>query len=369
MQVNGNNKNLAAQIANLTNRTRTQPASTAGPSADPLANALNELRIDPDQLPTLISPELDFARRQAALTRQLELADLLSARAAAKSNAALKAAITQNANQSSGLDYHLVTLRPNDIVVWHDDKPIIMSPAKPTTRVTRSTRAAAPSPPALPNLMVGHSIIPVAAPSSADGQGKEKEKETAETIVVGSQPSARTQQQHPLRATAAQQAQALLEATTSLPPILTREELDDHWAMYMPPVERTRHIPKRACRPQAEQEAKRQRKPQGPLRYYQPFRQIDPNEMKTTNSTIMQALEIARESEEGGRETTVIKILAECMKNIWTKIVAQPNTYILTVDEFAVFNYHQCQYQDNTIYRAAIKRFWDNTYANGRTYE
>jgi hypothetical protein len=76
--------------------------------------------------------------------------------------------------------------------------------------------------------------------------------------------------------------------------------------------------------------------------------------------SVTQALEIARDSEEGAQDPTVVTVLEAAMAAIWSKIEAQRNSYVLTRDEFAVLNYFQRHFEGNEIASAAKKRYWDN---------
>jgi hypothetical protein len=76
--------------------------------------------------------------------------------------------------------------------------------------------------------------------------------------------------------------------------------------------------------------------------------------------SVTQALEIARDSEEGAQDPTVVTVLEAAMAAIWSKIETQRDSYILTRDEFAVLNYFQRRFEGNEIATAAKKRYWDN---------
>ena len=77
-------------------------------------------------------------------------------------------------------------------------------------------------------------------------------------------------------------------------------------------------------------------------------------------TTTSQALEIARDSPEGARDPAVTNILESSLGNIWRKIEAQPTSYVMTRDEFAVFNFYQARFAGQQIATAAIKRYWDH---------
>jgi len=77
-------------------------------------------------------------------------------------------------------------------------------------------------------------------------------------------------------------------------------------------------------------------------------------------TTVAQALEIARDSPEGAQDPTVADILETALREIWAKIEAQPSSYVMTRDEFAVFNYFQRRFEGHELAAAARKRYWDH---------
>lgn len=81
------------------------------------------------------------------------------------------------------------------------------------------------------------------------------------------------------------------------------------------------------------------------------------------DTTVAQALEVARESPDGARDPTIAGILETALAQLWSKVESQPDSYVLTRDEFAVFNYFQHRFRDNKIATAARRRYWDNTSA------
>ena len=82
---------------------------------------------------------------------------------------------------------------------------------------------------------------------------------------------------------------------------------------------------------------------------------------------VSQALEIARDSSEGVRDPTVISVLETALSDIWRKIEAHPTSYVMTREEFALFNYFQERFTGNELAVAARKRYWDHLeLQNGR---
>ncbi|OWT42436.1 hypothetical protein VFPPC_18377 [Pochonia chlamydosporia 170] len=78
------------------------------------------------------------------------------------------------------------------------------------------------------------------------------------------------------------------------------------------------------------------------------------------DAAVAQALEVARESPVGGPDPTVSKILENALSQIWDKVQAQPGSYVMTRDEFAVFNFFQHRFIGDKDAVAARKRYWDN---------
>lgn len=79
-----------------------------------------------------------------------------------------------------------------------------------------------------------------------------------------------------------------------------------------------------------------------------------------TVTTVTQALEVARDSPEGAQDPTVISILETAIADIWRRIQARPTTYVMTRDEFAVFNYFQSRFAGQQLATDARKRYWDH---------
>ncbi|KAK4071455.1 uncharacterized protein Triagg1_6116 [Trichoderma aggressivum f. europaeum] len=81
------------------------------------------------------------------------------------------------------------------------------------------------------------------------------------------------------------------------------------------------------------------------------------------DAAVAQALEIARESPDGASDPTVSKILELALSQIWGRVQAQPDSYVMTRDEFAVFNFFQHRFQGDKTAVKARKRYWDHTRA------
>jgi hypothetical protein len=72
-----------------------------------------------------------------------------------------------------------------------------------------------------------------------------------------------------------------------------------------------------------------------------------------------QAVHVAQNS-EGGIDQRLAQFLERKLAEVWAKLNAQPRSYILPSDEFALLNYYRNRFGDNEIIRSATKRFWDN---------
>ncbi|KAJ1329814.1 hypothetical protein MN608_06550 [Microdochium nivale] len=95
-----------------------------------------------------------------------------------------------------------------------------------------------------------------------------------------------------------------------------------------------------------------------------------------STTEVAHALEIARESPESAKDAVVANILETALHTIWTKVVAQPEEYVMTRDEFAVFNFFENRFGSSKLALSARRRYWDSimdgvldqpTYA-GRSY-
>ena len=75
--------------------------------------------------------------------------------------------------------------------------------------------------------------------------------------------------------------------------------------------------------------------------------------------SIPKALELVRNSETGEVHPTVDATLERAIVSLWQRIRSRPDTYVMTKDEFAVFNYFRGRYTDQIAQRA-VQRFWNS---------
>lgn len=78
--------------------------------------------------------------------------------------------------------------------------------------------------------------------------------------------------------------------------------------------------------------------------------------------TLQKALDIARDN-ESGVDPSIYAFLQRELQSVWSKLLAQPDDYVFTRDEFGLFNYFRQQYTGNEVATKAVQRFW-NHYRN-----
>ncbi|KAI9850039.1 MAG: hypothetical protein M1838_006179 [Thelocarpon superellum] len=77
-------------------------------------------------------------------------------------------------------------------------------------------------------------------------------------------------------------------------------------------------------------------------------------------AAVRRALDIVRNNEAADVDPHVSALLERALAEIWRRIQARPTTYVLSADEFAVFNFHRHQFGDSELAQSAIQRFWDH---------
>ncbi|KAL1584585.1 hypothetical protein WHR41_07072 [Cladosporium halotolerans] len=89
---------------------------------------------------------------------------------------------------------------------------------------------------------------------------------------------------------------------------------------------------------------------------------INPDEIDGIGQlTYQRAIDIARNT-EGDLDPSVTAYLEEAVTDIQRRLDAQPDSYLLTMDEFAVFNYFRSRFQGDAAERA-VDRYWRSTHA------
>lgn len=88
---------------------------------------------------------------------------------------------------------------------------------------------------------------------------------------------------------------------------------------------------------------------------------INPDEIDGIGQlTYQRAIDIARNT-EGDLDPSVTAYLEEAVTEIQRRLDAQPDSYLLTMDEFAVFNYFRSRFQGDAAERA-VDRYWRSTH-------
>lgn len=77
-------------------------------------------------------------------------------------------------------------------------------------------------------------------------------------------------------------------------------------------------------------------------------------------AAIRQALERARNCEDGSVDAQTTTLLEAAIAELWHRIQAEPDSYVLSPDEFALFNYFLERYRGSAVAQRAVARFWNN---------
>lgn len=80
----------------------------------------------------------------------------------------------------------------------------------------------------------------------------------------------------------------------------------------------------------------------------------------SNQTAIRQALERARNCEDGSVDAQTTATLEAAITELWARIQRDPESYILSRDEFALFNYFLERYRGSTVAQRAVARFWNN---------
>lgn len=95
-----------------------------------------------------------------------------------------------------------------------------------------------------------------------------------------------------------------------------------------------------------------------------PHREQTPAETKAWSpryaADVAQALEVARDDHEGPLNPEITDLLDSALKILWRRVMEQPDSYVMTRDEFALFNYYQGRFVNNKVAIGVRGRYWDN---------
>ncbi|KAK5714764.1 hypothetical protein LTR17_017082 [Elasticomyces elasticus] len=78
------------------------------------------------------------------------------------------------------------------------------------------------------------------------------------------------------------------------------------------------------------------------------------------------ALDIARNT-EGDLDPNVREYLERALSDIWSRVQQNPDTYVMSKDEFAVFNFYVRRFEGHPEAEAAIARYWQHALEPARS--
>ena len=85
-----------------------------------------------------------------------------------------------------------------------------------------------------------------------------------------------------------------------------------------------------------------------------------PRNNQNIGDDVLQALEIARDNPEAASQGVIRDLLESTLASIWSRILADKSRYVMSRDEFAIFNFYQDRFRNNPIATTARRRYWDN---------
>ncbi|KAI0448982.1 hypothetical protein F5B21DRAFT_509617 [Xylaria acuta] len=100
--------------------------------------------------------------------------------------------------------------------------------------------------------------------------------------------------------------------------------------------------------------------PQNPLDHQQVKHLGKPAKKSSISNDVMLALEVARDSPEAASHGTICDTLESALAGIWGRVLADEFEYVMSRDEFAIFNFFQDRFRNNPVATRARKRYWDN---------
>ncbi|KAI1820433.1 hypothetical protein F4861DRAFT_61859 [Xylaria intraflava] len=74
----------------------------------------------------------------------------------------------------------------------------------------------------------------------------------------------------------------------------------------------------------------------------------------------IRALDAARDTPELMDDRQIRDILESALAEIWGRVLANESGYVMSRDEFAIFNFFQDRFRNNPVAVSARKRFWDS---------
>lgn len=77
-------------------------------------------------------------------------------------------------------------------------------------------------------------------------------------------------------------------------------------------------------------------------------------------AAVRQALDRARNCEDSPVDLSTSALLEAAIAELWNRLQAEPDSYVLDPDEFALFNYFLERYRGSNVAQRAVARFWNN---------
>ncbi|KAI1431188.1 hypothetical protein GGR50DRAFT_103055 [Xylaria sp. CBS 124048] len=82
--------------------------------------------------------------------------------------------------------------------------------------------------------------------------------------------------------------------------------------------------------------------------------------MSSISNEVLMVLDAARDAPEILEDKAVRDVLEAALADIWSRVQANESEYIMTRDEFAIFNFFQDRFRNNPVATSARRRFWDS---------
>lgn len=76
--------------------------------------------------------------------------------------------------------------------------------------------------------------------------------------------------------------------------------------------------------------------------------------------TVARAIDMIRNNDDGQVPSSVNAVLERALGEIWNRISLQPNSYVMSRDEFTIFNRYRSRFDSNRVAQQAVARFWNN---------
>jgi len=75
---------------------------------------------------------------------------------------------------------------------------------------------------------------------------------------------------------------------------------------------------------------------------------------------ITRLLALVRDNETGNNPASVMETLEQAIGLLWSRIQAASDSFVMTKEEFALFNYYRARFTNSPVAKGAVERFWDS---------